>query len=243
MVFLIRLDDACPTMDRDKWEHIINFLIERGISPLVGVIPACQDPKMQFMPHESDCNFWQRMRKWQREGCVMALHGYDHCYISSCGGVNPVNKRSEFAGLPYETQASKLRRGYSVLKEQGLNVEWFFAPAHTYDENTLKALKRETPIYKVSDTIALRPYQDDGLLFCPVQSGHFFYPRVNGTWTFCFHPSTMTSNDFINFEIFVEEHLRLFGNFEKVSANDRKTIVDRFLSWGYFGFRKFRTII
>lgn len=240
---LIRLDDASPTMNRDKWERVINFLSSREVYPLVGVIPACKDPKMQFMPPEAYQTFWERMRIWQDKGCIMALHGYDHCYISPCSGINPVNNRSEFAGLPYELQADKLREGYNILRKEGLNIEWFFAPSHTYDENTIEALKKETPIRRISDTVALHPYKAYDLLFCPVQSGHFFNPRIKGTWTFCFHPSTMTERDMINFEQFIDKHRKRFAHFKEISATRKKTFIDKVLSWSYFLFRNIRAII
>lgn len=238
--FLIRLDDACPTMNRDTWEYIANFLLKRNIYPLVGIIPNCKDAKMNYMEPEPVKKFWERMRDWQTKGCTMALHGYDHCYISESGGINPVNKRSEFAGILYDIQAEKLRKGYQILKEEGIHAEWFFAPSHTYDNNTLKALELETPIRKISDTIAFRPYIDEAFLFCPVQSGHFFTPPVSGVWTFCFHPSTMETKEIDAFEQFIKKNHNKFIGFDDLQIDRKKDILDKTLSLSYFTYRKLR---
>ncbi|MBR1687164.1 MAG: DUF2334 domain-containing protein [Prevotella sp.] len=110
--YLIRLDDACPTMDRDNWKRIENILDKYEIRPMVGIIPMCGDEKMFY--NEPDTNFWVKIRSWQEiKGWTFAMHGYDHCYIASGGmsGLNPMWERSEFAGLSLEKQREKIRLG------------------------------------------------------------------------------------------------------------------------------------
>ena len=41
--FIIRLDDACPTMDKKKWDKIEKILNELNIKPLVAIIPNNKD--------------------------------------------------------------------------------------------------------------------------------------------------------------------------------------------------------
>lgn len=238
--YLVRLDDACPTMNRTKWEEIVDFLSSHGISPLVGVIPDCKDSKQNFMPKEDESSFWERMRKWEKKGCVMAMHGYNHTYKSCTKSLNPINPWSEFSCRPYKEQANMVRAGYQMMIDAKLSVEWFFAPSHTFDENTLSALKTETPIRKISDTIALSPYYKEDFLFCPVQSGHFFRPPLSGTWTFCFHPSVMSEKEINYFKTFVLNNISNFIGFDNIKSKDRKSLMDILLSKVYFLFRKVR---
>lgn len=169
-ICFIRLDDACPKRDVQKWDQMESLLDKYHIKPLVGVIPNCQDPQMKH--YAEDTEFWShRIPAWQAKGWTLALHGFEHYYFTKEGGINPVNKRSEFAGLPYEEQAYKIRQGYALLKQQGITPQVFFAPAHTFDENTLKALQTETDIRFISDTPANDAYVRRGFTFIPQQAG------------------------------------------------------------------------
>lgn len=242
MKYLVRLDDACPTMHRDQWEKVLSTLDFYGVKPLIGVIPCCQDPKMTYMEAEDEDAFWNRVKEWQCKGYTIALHGYDHCYISACAGINPVNSKSEFAGVPIEEQKKKLRQGYNIMKEHGVVPRWFFAPSHTYDDNTLIALREETSIRMISDTIALKPYKKDEFTYYPVQSGHFFTPPLNGVWTFCLHPSIMSEQEILSVEQFIRDNQEKFDSFDSddIKVQRRKSCVDKLLSYGYFTYRKLR---
>ena len=41
--YLIRLDDACPTMNFSRWRVIEEILDKYHIAPLVGIVPSCED--------------------------------------------------------------------------------------------------------------------------------------------------------------------------------------------------------
>ena len=157
--YLIRLDDACPYMSKKRWGQVENILDKYGIKPMVGIIPHNEDT-VTIIDSE-DADFWIKALNWQEKGWTIALHGYNHCYATECGGINPIHKRSEFAGLSLEQQKDKIGKGYRILKEKGLNPTYFFAPSHTYDENTIKALKEVTPIRLLSDTMGRYPYKYD----------------------------------------------------------------------------------
>lgn len=141
--------------------------------------------------------FWVTVKTWERKGWTIALHGYDHCFISDKGlmGLNPIWARSEFAGISLEEQREKIRKGIEKFRSEGVLPQYFFAPAHTFDKNTLKALKEESDIRKISDTIALKPYKKDGFIFIPQVGGHCSEKRIPGLWTFCLHPSKMDGDD------------------------------------------------
>ena len=165
--YLIRLDDACPTMDQAKWQRMFDILDQYGVRPMVGIIPHNEDPKQEI--DAPDEEFWNKAKLWQQKGYAIALHGYNHCYISDQGlkGLNPLWSRSEFAGVPYDVQKQKIRDGFKILLSNGVKPKYFFAPSHTFDENTLKALKECTDIRIISDTIATKPYKRGDFVFLP----------------------------------------------------------------------------
>lgn len=240
--YLIRLDDACPTMDKAKWEKVLDILDNYGIRPMIGIIPNNQDAKQRI--DNPDIDFWIKAKTWEQKGYAIALHGYDHCYISTSSGVNPMWNRSEFAGISYEKQCQKIRDGYTILKKNGLNPKFFFAPSHTFDENTLAAIKKCTDIRIISDTIATKPYRSGDFIFVPQLGGKFKEVCISGFWTFCMHPSYMSDLDFKNMEHFLKMHKDDFIGFDQLDLTHvrKKDIFSRLLSNTYFLYRKIRGI-
>lgn len=240
--YIIRLDDACNRRDAEKWNRVEKLLDKYGIKPLIGVIPNCEDKSMS--EYEDDPLFWYRVSEWQYKGWEIALHGYSHVYCSESGGINPVNNRSEFAGLPKQEQLQKLIDGLAVFKEHNISTSIFFAPSHTFDENTLLALRETGQILMISDTIASNIYWRDGFIFIPQQSGHCCKLPVKVS-TFCFHPNVMSDNDFCRLEKFLQKESKNFicPSIEVVRslAKPKRTLYDVFLSKIYFSYRKIRT--
>lgn len=237
--YLIRLDDACPTMDISKWQRIENILDAYGIRPMVGVIPANEDPKQKIST--VNLEFWTKVRAWEKKGWAIAMHGYNHCYISNDGlkGMNPLWNRSEFAGVPIEKQKQKISDGVSILKSHGLNPKYFFAPSHTFDENTLQALKECSDIRIISDTVATMPYKSGGFIFIPQIGGHCVDMPLSGVFTFCFHPNTMNDTAFDSLKVFIENHESEFCGFDELDLKcvKSKSLKDKFISWLYFSKR------
>lgn len=240
--YLIRLDDACPTMDATRWQRMEGVLDKYGVRPMVGIIPANADPKQRI--DQDDGLFWEKALAWQGKGWAIALHGFDHCYISAEAGINPLWKRSEFAGVSLEIQKQKIREGVAILKSHRLTPKYFFAPSHTYDENTLQALRECSDIRIISDTIATRPYRRGDFVFIPQICGHCVNMPLPGVYTFCFHPNTMTDADFDSLESFIKLHNSEFCGFDELELNGvkGKSLKDRFISWLYFTQRKLRGI-
>ena len=95
--YLIRLDDACPTMKKEMWDRIEALLDSYGIKPMVGIIPDNADKDLKI--DEEDTFFWEKARQWQSKKWSIALHGYDHCYIlddkeeikKACTAYSPIN--------------------------------------------------------------------------------------------------------------------------------------------------------
>ena len=242
--YLIRLDDACPTMDKARWGIAEDILDKHGIKPMVGVIPHNEDPKQILDP--VDDGFWKKVHLWEKKGWTIALHGYNHCYSSYGGlkGINPMWSRSEFAGLPLEEQQIKIRKGIAIIRSQGINPKFFFAPSHTFDKNTLIALREESDIRIVSDTIATRPYHYDDFVFIPQFGGQCREMKMNGIFTFCLHPNTMNEAAFVKTDRFLKTHNKEFISFDMIDIEKvgKKSFFDRLLAWGYFAIRNLRRL-
>ena len=233
--YILRLDDACEKRNIANWDRMETLCDRYDVKPLVGVIPHCEDPKMQAYPN--DDKFWRRVAIWQDKGWTIAMHGYNHVYVTKDGGINPVNHQSEFAGLPLEEQKNKIRDGIAVFERHGLQPKVFFAPSHTFDLNTLEALRTESDIRIISDTIASRPYRQFGFTFVPQQSGHVQRLPVTVA-TFCYHPNGMDDISFSNLELFIHRWKSEFIAFPLDFVTRKRTLYDAALEKIYFVRRK-----
>lgn len=189
---LIRLDDACLTNKKDVWARLEHSLEDYSIKPIISVIPNCKDPNLSCS--NRDDLFWERIRKYQNSGYSIGMHGYEHILSTSTTGLLPLNKVSEFAGVPLDIQIEKIKKAYSVMLSNGVKPVIWVAPAHTFDRNTLRALFEETDIRIISDGIAFFPFNSDGFLWIPQQLWNF-RKMPFGIWTICIHPDRMTEKD------------------------------------------------
>lgn len=242
--YLIRLDDACPTMGKAKWDRVEQILDQYGVRPMVGIVPDCRDETLMLDP--PDPAFWTKAQAWEKKGWAIALHGYNHVYSSEGGldGLNPLWARSEFAGIPLDIQREKIRKGVAILREHDLHLRFFFAPSHTYDENTLTALREESDIRIISDTIATKPYRYQDFTILPQLGGRCVERRLPGVWTFCLHPNMMSEEDFRRTDSFIQSHQQQFCGFDDLDLErvGPRSLVDRLLSWSYFAYRRIRGI-
>jgi len=232
--YLIRLDDACPTMNHQRWVRMESILDKYVIRPMVGVIPHNEDPKQCIDPEDN--NFWELVHTWEEKSWSIAMHGYNHVYSSQDGGINPLWKKSEFAGNPLSVQQNKIRKGIAILKEHGINPKYFFAPSHTFDGNTLVSLREESDIRIISDTIARKPYIEGDFIYIPQQSGHPIRLPFGGFVTICYHPNAMNDKQFEQFEEFVQRNREQIMSFNDLDLNQvrRKSLFDKILSEFYF---------
>lgn len=232
----LRLDDACQKMNIEKWLEMEHLLDKYSIKPLVGVIPKCEDPDMKAYAEISE--FWDEIvPRWIEKGWILALHGYEHVFHTNDGGINPVNKRSEFAGLSLDTQKKKIRSGIAIMHSHGIEPNVFFAPAHTFDMNTLKALEEESNIRIISDTAANKPYNRWGFTFIPQQSGHV-RKLPFATITYCYHPNLMKANDFQVLEEFLKIYHDSFHVFPTEQVKREHDFIDKAVNYLYFARRK-----
>lgn len=202
--YLLRLDDACPTMRHSAWSRMESILDCWGILPLVAVVPDNQDPELQI--EVPDPAFWDRVRTWQGKGWEVAMHGYQHCfhYVSRRQLILPFYDRSEFGGLSLTEQAVKIRSAWKVFESMGIYPKVWIAPAHSFDHTTLQALRQETPIRIVSDGIAWNQYYEDDFYWLPQQLWSYAV-KSSGFWTICLHPNSMDDQQLDQFERLLEQ--------------------------------------
>ena len=238
-MYIIRLDDASDHMNIENWMRIEKLLEKYNICPIVGIIPDNQDIELTNL-YTQNHTFWDLADTWLSKGWIPAMHGYEHQYETQSGGVNPVNNRSEFAGLPLSVQEEKIEKGYEILLKHNIVPEIFFAPAHTYDENTIKALKNKTKIHIISDTIATNIYYQDDFYFLPLQCGKARNLPFKFV-TFCYHPNIMLEKDFIYLEAFIKKYKDRFdGDYKKYLTKRSYTWIDQVFSKLYFTIRNRR---
>lgn len=229
---IIRLDDAAERMDVNRWQKMEEILDRYNIKPLVGVIPDCQDDMMK--KYDKDDEFWDKVHLWIKKDWCIALHGYKHVYDAENGGINPVNKMSEFAGHTYEEQAERIKDGLKILESHDIYPKVFFAPGHTFDENTVEALKNESSIRVISDTIARDVYCKDDITYIPVQSGQMRKLPFR-TVTYCLHPNTTDVKEFRAIEKFLKDNYAGFCKTDELFGTVRKyDPVDYLLKKLYF---------
>lgn len=195
MRIAIRLDDITPGMDWKKFEEARKLLAAAGALPLIGVVPRCEDPKLAIDPPRED--FWDVVRQLQADGWSVALHGWKHVYTTQSGGLFPLNRQSEFAGLPLAQQKAMLADGQQVLQSHGIRTDLFMAPSHTYDENTLEAM-RANGLVRMTDGFGRRPYIRKGITFYPISLDRrrTLADRSQDPTTLVYHCNTMKETDF-----------------------------------------------
>ena len=236
-MYLIRLDDACPYMDIEKWSHIEKLLDDYCIKPIVAIIPNCLDTDLT-RSYQEDGLFWNKVSSWEKKGWTIGLHGFCHVFETSARGLNPVNGYSEFAGIDIERQRQKIKEGVDIFRLHGIESQVFVAPAHTFDQGTLDALLSERNIRVISDTIASDVYYENGIYYIPQQAGSVRWMPLR-TVTFCYHPNKMSDKAFERLENFIIKHRSSFINYQNISFKKRNlSQSDLFLRWLYFLRRK-----
>ena len=189
---LLRFDDVCSTMDWKQWDMAMQLIDEINATALIGIIPDCQDPSLQIDTPRND--FWEYIKQLQDKGFSLAMHGFNHVFSTKANGIVTKNKISEFAGLPYEVQLEKVRQGKDILNAHGIDTDVFFAPAHSYDDNTLRALA-ECGFHYISDGFSSRPYHRQGIICIPCPNGGIPKIKRKGYYTAVIHAHEWSRSD------------------------------------------------
>lgn len=213
--YIIRLDDATPKMNKEKWQRIERILDKYGIKPLVGVIP---DSKDEIFIWDEDETFWsQTIARWIGKGWTIAQHGYHHVY-HNCGN----GKHSEYIGLNYSQQKENIFNGYRCLINKSCKPSCFFAPGHSFDSITVDVCRDLQVFDFISDGYAFYPYVENGMLFLPnvYDTPHALFPF--GVYTFIIHPSFATDSSMKKLEDFIRKHQKRFVSAEDIIKDCKK---------------------
>ncbi|MCH5270467.1 MAG: DUF2334 domain-containing protein [Lachnospiraceae bacterium] len=225
MKLTIRMDDISPDMDWEKFLAFKALLDANGVKPLIGVVPDNQDENLHRADSQND--FWGYIKELQENGWIIALHGFRHVYTTKRGGLFPLNHFSEFAGISLEKQKSMLKQGNEILKNHGIETDIFMAPAHSYDRNTLLAL-RDIGYTKLTDGFGNSPYKWKGMTFYPIsflQSRSF--KKKTGITTLVVHTNELHKTDLERYQKLFESHkqeLRSYGEYLKEPVKNRSAL-------------------
>jgi hypothetical protein len=212
--YLLRFDDFCPTMSRERWKRFSPLIEEFGIKPILAVIPENRDSELVFS--SPDPEFWPRMRSMEAAGATIGLHGYCHACSSEGRSLVPLHRRSEFAGAAEESQRRWVRAGLAILRGHGLNPRIWVAPRHGFDRSTLRMLSGEG-INLVSDGFARIPFRRNGITWIPQQLWAPVF-KSNGLWTICLHSNTATDSLVKELRMFLSQHAGQFTSVDRVVA-------------------------
>ncbi len=207
------MDDITPDMNWDNFSFFRDLFDKLGITPLLGIVPKNSDKNLQIEPERED--FYEIMKGLKQEGYVLAMHGYQHLYTTKKGGCFPLNHFSEFAGVPYEQQKRMLADGKRILSENGIETDIFMAPAHSYDNNTLRALK-EVGFTKLTDGFGTTPYLWKEMVFYPISfrlAGSL--KKQKGYTTLVIHANTINDSDRQRYTTLFAQNRETFISYEE----------------------------
>ena len=201
--FLLRLDDIAENMNWDMMEQATNLFDKFQVKPILGVIPNNKDPELLSYP-KKNINFWEQVRTWKNKGWEVAMHGNNHVYDKYCTKIDylGLGGNSEFCSHSYEDQLKKIKLALDKFNNENIKIKIFFAPNHTFDKNTLLALKN-CGITEIVDGYGLMPYEENGIKFIP----QLFYKMLAlpfGIQVFQIHLNYFKVNDFDNLKKFIE---------------------------------------
>lgn len=130
----IRLEDIHPAVDTDKLKKIAQVLKEKDIPYMVSVIPVYTDPETEEEMHFSDSpELLGLLKKMQKDGASIILHGYTHQYRSSETGEGfefwDVENNSPIFSPSNETMDLKSESDFSSKKK----YEAYLAELQTFE--------------------------------------------------------------------------------------------------------------
>lgn len=219
-VITVRIDDVCDTMNWQKFDTVISLLSKYNIKPLLGVVPNNRDEVLKV--DEPKRNFYEIIEKLQNSGYEIALHGYDHIYTNKKSGILKINKFSEMVGESLEYQAKRIFLGLEALRKKGIYPKIYMAPAHSFDKNTLKALKLNG-IQMVTDGYTNYVYTYKGITFFPCMHTVAVKKKTKGFITLCIHPNSLTDSALVQLEKTLKDNRQYLYSFKDVLETKPKT--------------------
>jgi len=212
--YLLRFDDLCPTIHAQRWQQCRSLIEEFCLQPILAVVPDNRDADLK--PSSPDPAFWNQLHALESAGATIGLHGYRHLCESTGCSLLGLQRTSEFAGVPAETQRRWIREGLEILRGHGLDPRIFVAPRHGFDAHTLQAMCSED-ISLLSDGFARVPHLRDGVTWIPQQ---LWGPaqKTAGVWTICTHPNTASKDEVAQLRNFLRAHSAQFTSVDRLLA-------------------------
>lgn len=205
--YLMRFDDITPSMNWRRFKEFKNFISKFGIRSILGVIPENLDKTLNVS--SAWPKFIENLNQYKSYGDVISQHGLSHIYETKKYGFFGSGPKSEFAGLTLEEQIIKLNKGKEILLEMNLWEPYFMAPAHSFDKNTLLALK-STNFKYVLDGYALYPYKNKNLVFIPQIYSMPLPKYLPCISQLCLHMNSISENKIKYLKSFIEKNYTLF---------------------------------
>ena len=236
--YLIRLDDAHPSMHKERWRRVQDICLNYNIKPMIAVIPDNKDKGLVYSSF--DQNFWSDLCLKQNIGWTIGLHGYQHNLRPSSKGLVPINNYSEFTSIDMPIQGKMISDGLKILQDFNLEPEVWIAPAHGFDKNTIKALLQYSNIRIISDGLSFRPYVRYGMNWIPQQlwRGRSMW---FGTWTLCLHPSNMSDDEINSFERFAKINKQKIVSVKHIRFN-KFSLIDWIISFLFSSLLKIKQV-
>ena len=227
---LIRFDDIAPNMNWSLMKKCENLFDKYDVKPLLGIIPHNQDKELEV--YEKNENFWDQVRSWQKKGWEISMHGFSHVYDKKTNRKDyfGYGGGTEFCGHNFETQELRIEKGLQIFKQEKINIRSFFAPNHTYDENTFLALKN-SGVKHVIDGYGLIPYTEKNLNFIP----QLFYKEIMlpfGIQSTQIHLNYWNKLNYKNFENFILKNNNKIINFEKCIEKINNNFFSKIINFG-----------
>ncbi len=214
MKICIRMDDITPDMDWKKFLRFKELCDLYQVKPLIGIVPKNEDKALQIDAPRAD--FWDYIRQLQKEGWLIAQHGYTHVYATKEAGLFPLNGFSEFAGVEYSEQYEAIKLGQDIFREHGIETDIFMAPGHSYDKHTFKALQNLN-YWRITDGFGKRPYFRHNMIFYPIShSQKSALKAKSGYTTFVVHTNTMNDNDFKRYKHLFRKYQGRFVSYSEL---------------------------
>ena len=225
---LIRLDDIAENMNWDLMSKSELLFEKYKIKPVLGVIPNNKDSELLSYPKKND--FWEQVRIWKSKGWEIAMHGSTHVYDKDTENKDYFGHggKSEFCGHPIEIQMLKIKDGLKKFDSEKIKIRSFYAPNHTYDKNTLDALKN-SGINEIIDGYGLMPYTENNIKFIP-QLFYKLFSLPFGIQSTQIHLNYWKQKDFDNFEKFILNNLNKIITYDQALEKINNNLFYKFIN-------------
>jgi len=232
MKIILRFDDICPTMNHSVWAELSEFLIDQRLQPILAIVPDNKDPKL--MVDIVDSQFWEKISFYQALNWTIALHGNTHELVDCAGSNVFFTKLTEFTNLDYKAQYNKIKDGLDTFNQHGISCDMFVAPAHSFNDLTMLALK-ETNIKFISDGMSLYPFKNKltNIVQVPQQLWSFRRPLI-GIWTICLHHNQWDQGKIDAFKAFVIMNRKYMHSVTSIEVKENFIIWSSNLLFGIF---------